>query len=208
MANETSTFSLTKFRTTYNSTSWQTGYCNQGYHSSNGKWVGVLYALDLRNSIAWADKTIVQFKLTISWLGIGYDNTSKTVGLYQTPFTNYSGYKGSQAIGTAIGSYNIGGYNNTKSITFNETTNTSGFNSLKNWLQQTNLGGITLYVNENEGGGSNAYSYNYCGVDSASLEITYQSNFIQVYTGGAWKEATGYTYKNEVWQPISGVTKY
>ena len=98
-----------------------------------------------------------------------------TVGSLGGAYTKYLYLHTGSYNGTSVGNYSFTGcYNTSKSKSFSASSNTSGFNVLKAYIEGggTKLG---VYTGSDRGSGSGkAYNYDYMNITAMSLVITYE----------------------------------
>ena len=125
--------------------------------------------------------------LTFDFSSIGaldnIDITSITlsfhVGALGGAYTKYLYLKKGATNGTAIGSYKFTGcYDANKSITFSASSNTGGFNTIKEYIEGISSGGTVILGIQNTGGSrgsgsGKSYDYDYMAITSASMSLTY-----------------------------------
>lgn len=157
----TATFTNTSRRGFTPSQSWKNGTCYQGF-LNNGRCGGEIFfdfsSLDLSN---------IEITNIVMSVSVGATGGSYTKYLY----LHIGGYNGSSAGNYSFSSF----YNTTKSKTLNESSNSSGFNTIKNYILS---GGSTFGIYN--GGSSRgkqdgkSYDYDYLSLNSMSFTITYE----------------------------------
>ena len=144
-----------------------------------------------------------EIRFPVSALGQNIQVTSISISMYAASI----GGQYDKTFGICWGSYNGDPYYwFTASSFYNKTRTTypSGgvFNNIANAAKSG--GNITIGVWNSKVSGyssSNKYDRNYCRIDSATLNITYeiQPN-IKYYTGSEWKTVRPYYYNGTEWQ--------
>ena len=157
----TATFTNTSRRGFTPSQSWKNGTCYQGF-LNNGRCGGEIFfdfsSLDLSN---------IEITNIVMSVSVGATGGSYTKYLY----LHIGGYNGSSAGNYSFSSF----YNTTKSKTLNESSNSGGFNTIKNYILS---GGSTFGIYN--GGSSRgkqdgkSYDYDYLSLTSMSFTITYE----------------------------------
>ena len=154
----TTTFTASSMR--YHGGSWTNGQARQGQYN------GVFY----RGEITFNFSSVVD----VSNINISEIVLNFTVGNLGGAYTKYLYLHTGSYNGASVENYSFSGcYNTSKSKTFNSNSNTSGFNTLKAYIEG---GGTTLgvYTGSSRGSGDNKnYDWDYMNITAMSLNITY-----------------------------------
>lgn len=140
---------------------WQSGNARQGQNNGNkyhGRITFDFSSIDVSN----INVTSITMTFHIGDIGGSY---KKYLYLHVNDYN-----------GTSVGTYSLGNgvYNTNRSITFSASSNTSGFNILKDWVEN---GGwrLGLYYDGTRGkSSSKTFDYDYMSVTSMTLDVTYE----------------------------------
>ena len=149
--------------------SWTSGKARQGVYSST-RYEGAIKFGDLEN-LQTGNIDITQIQLRFDF-GQAGGASSKYLTFYKSNSNTISGSISSMR-GASIGSLYISeAYNRTEIVTFNSTTNTALFNTLKSYFMAGNRV-LIIYVPTTRGTYSGGYCYDYLAVTSSAILITY-----------------------------------
>ena len=149
--------------------SWTSGKARQGVYSST-RYEGAIKFGDLEN-LQTGNIDITQIQLRFDF-GQAGGASSKYLTFYKSNSNTISGSISSMR-GASIGSLYISeAYNRTEIVTFNSTTNTALFNTLKSYFMAGNRV-LIIYVPTTRGTYAGGYCYDYLGITAAAINITY-----------------------------------
>ena len=149
--------------------SWTSGKARQGVYSST-RYEGAIKFGDLEN-LQTGNIDITQIQLRFDF-GQAGGASSKYLTFYKSNSNTISGSISSMR-GASIGSLYISeAYNRTEIVTFNSTTNTALFNTLKSYFMAGNRV-LIIYVPTTRGTYSGGYCYDYLAVTSSAILIIY-----------------------------------
>lgn len=164
------TFSVSASELKYASgSSWTSGKARQGVYSST-RYEGAINFAGLAN-FDMSNIRITQIKMDVTFMKSG-GSSSKYLTLYKSAKSSISGSISSMR-GDSIGSiYVSDAYNRTVTLTFNESTNTTLFESLRSYFTGGNRILIT-YVPKTRGTYSGGYCYDYLGISALTMTFTF-----------------------------------
>jgi hypothetical protein len=185
----------------YGSTSWSTGSSSgacqgayQGTSASNSR-VGVMVFSGA--GAALQGKIISQITLSITSSAAGSSSSSKVLSFRRANYqTLQTGIRGSDQVGTALGTLTGTFYNNTATHTLNASSNASLFAAVRDYLL---AGNSALVLYNGETSSSSGYSTNYARVTSCTMTVTYIDATVWYRNGSTWTQCTVWYCLNGTW---------
>ena len=187
----------------YGSTTWNTGSSNgacqgayQGTTAAKSR-VGVMVFTNAGTTL----KVIQSIKFSITCSAAGSSSSSKVLTFkeakYQAPA---SGLKGSDLVGTTLGTLTGKFYNNTTTHTLNASTNASLFSKMAAYFA---AGNQTLVIHNGETSSSSGYSTNYARITSITITVTYVAATVWYNNNGTWVQCAVYYCNNGTWVQVT-----
>ena len=202
---ETANSSSTIGYAQYGSTTWNTGSSNgacqgayQGTTAAKSR-VGVMVFTNAGTTLK--GKVIQSIKFSITCSAAGSSSSSKVLTFkeakYQAPA---SGLKGSDLVGTTLGTLTGKFYNNTTTHTLNASTNASLFSKMAAYFA---AGNQTLVIHNGETSSSSGYSTNYARITSITITVTYVAATVWYNNNGTWVQCAVYYCNNGTWVQVT-----
>ena len=139
------------------------------------------------------------FSITCS--GAGSSSSSKVLTFkqanYQAPA---SGLKGSDMVGTTLGTLTGKFYSNTTTHTLNASSNASLFRNMAAYFA---AGNQTLVLHNGETSTSSGYSTNYARVTSITITVTYVAATVWYNNNGTWVQCAVYYCNAGTWVQVT-----
>lgn len=139
----------------------------------------------------------------------GGANRIKSVNLYSSLRTTVTdAAKGSDFVGTKLGTISGRFYNNTVTVTLNRTSNAALFEALRAQLR-SGADGSNIIVSrspnlpDNIYGGGAYYSANYCEMDGLTVTVTLEDATVFYGMDGNWVECEAYIGDGGEWKRVS-----
>ena len=189
----------------YGSTTWNTGSSNgacqgayQGTTAAKSR-VGVMVFTNAGTTLK--GKVIQSITFSITCSAAGSSSSSKVLTFkeakYQAPA---SGLKGSDLVGTTLGTLTGKFYNNTTTHTLNASTNASLFSKMAAYFA---AGNQTLVIHNGETSSSSGYSTNYARITSITITVTYVAATVWYNNNGTWVQCAVYYCNNGTWVQVT-----
>lgn len=146
---------------------WTNGKARQGVYGGT-RYEGAIRFAGL-SELNFSNIAISQLELRVTFLRAGGSST-KNLTFYKATSNTISG-----AIrGASIGAISVGdAYGRTVTLTFNAGANSGLFNTIRSYLSEGNRV-LCIYVPRTRGTYSGGYCYDYLGISSASITLTYE----------------------------------
>ena len=146
---------------------WTNGKARQGVYGGT-RYEGAIRFAGL-SELNFSNIAISQIELRVTFLRAGGSST-KNLTFYKATSNTISG-----AIrGASIGAISVGdAYGRTVTLTFNAGANSGLFNTIRSYLSEGNRV-LCIYVPRTRGTYSGGYCYDYLGISSASITLTYE----------------------------------
>ena len=189
----------------YGSSTWNTGSTNgacQGAYqatAASSSRVGVMVFTNAGTVLR--GKVIQSIVFSITCSGAGSSSSSKVLTFkqanYQAPA---SGLKGSDMVGTTLGTLTGKFYSNTTTHTLNASTNASLFRNMAAYFA---AGNQTLVLHNGETSTSSGYSTNYARVTSITITVTYVAATVWYNNNGTWVQCAVYYCNAGTWVQVT-----
>lgn len=189
----------------YGSSTWNTGSTNgacQGAYqatAASGSRVGVMVFTNAGTVLR--GKVIQSIVFSITCSGAGSSSSSKVLTFkqanYQAPA---SGLKGSDMVGTTLGTLTGKFYSNTTTHTLNASSNASLFRNMAAYFA---AGNQTLVLHNGETSTSSGYSTNYARVTSITITVTYVAATVWYNNNGTWVQCAVYYCNAGTWVQVT-----
>lgn len=189
----------------YGSTSWSTGSSNgacqgayQGTTAAKSR-VGVMVFTNAATVLK--GKVIQSIKFSITCSAAGSSSSSKVLtfkeALYQAPA---SGLKGSDLVGSTLGTLTGKFYNNTVTHTLSASSNADLFKKMAAYFAS---GKQTLVIHNGETSSSSGYSTNYLRITSITITVTYVAAAVWYNNNGTWVQCAVYYCNAGTWMQVT-----
>lgn len=150
--------------------SWTSGKARQGVYSST-RYEGAIRFANL-TGMSFSNVGISQIQLKVTF-GTAGGSSNKYLTLYKAAKNDISGSIASMR-GSSIGAITVSNaYNRTVTLTFNSSTNSAIYNTLKSYFSAGNQT-LIIYVPSTRGTYDGGYCYDYLSVTAATLTFTYE----------------------------------
>lgn len=189
----------------YGSSTWNTGSSNgacqgayQGTTAAKSR-VGVMMFTGAGTALK--GKVIQQIVFSITCSAAGSSSSSKVLTFKQAKYqAPASGLKGSDLVGTTLGTLTGKFYSNTVTHTLNASTNAALFQNMAAYFA---AGNQTLVIHNGETSTSSGYSTNYCRITSITITVTYVAATVWYNNNETWVQCAVYYCNAGTWVQVT-----